>query len=99
MSKFKLKEVTLTIRDMEVRVRELTQKERNDFVHRAADDRFRGPAILASLGCVDPQMTEEEWADEPSEVVEAVVSQVMELSGMKKKEGDPEKEPDARRAH
>lgn len=95
MSKFQLKESTLRIRDMDVRVRELTQKERSEFGSRAATDRYRGPPVLASLGAIEPKLTEEEWAEEPAEVVEAVVDEIMELSGMSKKKGDPEKEPDA----
>lgn len=96
MSKFKLKETALTIRDMEVRVRELTQKERHEFSDRASVDKFLGPAIIAELGVVDPKQTAEEWNEEPAEVVEAVVDVIMELSSMnKKKKGDPEKELNA----
>lgn len=101
MARFKLKETTLTIRDMEVRVRELTQSERNAFTEAATKDKFLLPATLASLGVTEPKMTVEEWSEEPSAVVEEIVNAVMKLSGMKVvlKEGEvpPEKESDARR--
>lgn len=95
MSKFKLKEKALTIRDMEVRVRELTHGERGKFAAEASKDSYRGPSLIAAMGAVEPKQTEEEWAGEPADVVQAVVDAILELSGMKSKEGAPQKEPDA----
>lgn len=98
MSRFPLKEKTLKIRDMDVRVRELTRGERNQFQAAVAEDRNRGPAIMASLGTIDPKMTEEEANGEPADVIEQIDTVIMELSGMKvggKKDAE-QKEPDAR---
>lgn len=96
MSRFKLKEATLTIRDTEVRVRELTQAERSEWYAAVVADKHRGAPLIASMGTVDPPMTEAEAAAEPGEVVEEIVEKIMELSGMRQKKGAPQKEPDAR---
>lgn len=93
MPKFKLKETTLDIRGSKVRVRELTQSERHKFFKEVSDDKFRAPAVLVSLGLVEPKMTEEEVADEPGDVIQILTDAIMNLSGMKS-----EKEPDARGA-
>lgn len=86
MSRFVLKEKTFKIRDMEVTVRELTQKQRNEFTTKVNEDRFQGPAILASLGTVSPAMTVDEAAEEPAEVIEEIVAEIMALSGMGKQQ-------------
>lgn len=83
----------LTIRDTEVRVRELTQAERTKFVNA---EKFSMPPLVASMGTIEPKMTAEEAADEPAEVIEEIVAKILELSGMNKKKGDAQKEPDAR---
>lgn len=93
MSRFPLKEVTLTIRDTEVRVRELTQSERTQFMN--ADAMSMAP-LVASMGTVDPKMTKEEAAAEPAEVIEEIVETILTLSGMGKKKAAAQKEPDAR---
>jgi hypothetical protein len=93
MSRFALKEATLTIRETEVRVRELTQAERIQFINA---DKYSMPALVASLGTVEPKMTAEQAAEEPAEVIEEIVDKILELSGMRKKKGDAQKEPDAR---
>lgn len=107
MSKFIFIEKTLTIRDKEVRVRELTHFERIQFASLSQEDRFAGPAMIASFGTVDPKQSQEEWAAEPTEVIDAVVDAILILSKMKKEkgtdkpaetEGGEEKEPNARRA-
>lgn len=96
MSRFPLKEATLTIRDAQVRVRELTHAERSEWSSATVVDKSRAIRLMASLGTVDPKMTEDEAAAEPGEVIEEIVENIMELSGMKKKKGDAQKEPDAR---
>lgn len=98
MSRFPLKERKVTIRDTEVVVRELTRGERNDFSKAVADDKYRGPGLIASMGTVDPKMNEDEANAMPSEVIEDIVREIMDLSGMKtgtKKDAE-QKEPDAR---
>jgi hypothetical protein len=86
MAKFKLKEATWKIRDMEVTVRELSQKEANQFSAAVVEDKGRGPATIASLGCIDPKMTEEEWSEESPLVLNEIVTKIIELSGMAKKD-------------
>lgn len=96
MSRFKLKEATLTIRDTDVRVRELTQGERSAWSAATIADKSRATNLIASMGTVDPPMTEEEAAAEPGAVIEEIVEKIMELSAMGKKKGAAQKEPDAR---
>jgi hypothetical protein len=85
MSRFKLKEATLTIRDTEVRVRELTQAQRGEWFAATVADKRRAAPLIASMGTVDPQMTEEEAAAEPGEVIEEIVEKIMEISGLRQK--------------
>lgn len=89
MSRFKLKETTFNVRDQEVTVRELTQAQRAQFSKDSTADKFRAPALIASLGLVTPAMSEKEIGDEPSDVVTAIVEEIMILSGLKKREIKP----------
>lgn len=82
MSKFALKETMLSIRDAQVRVRELTQGERTRMAEAVTVDKFRGPAMVVSLGCIDPKFTEEEAANESAEVISTISAEIMKLSGM-----------------
>jgi hypothetical protein len=84
MSRFSLKEATLTIRDTQVRVRELTHAERNKFVN---SEKLAMLALVASMGTLDPPMTAEQAADEPAGVVQEIVENILALSGMGKKNG------------
>jgi hypothetical protein len=84
MSRFSLKETTLTIRDTQVRVRELTHAERTKFIN---SEKLAMLSIVASMGTVDPPMTVEQAADEPAGVVEEIVENILALSGMGKKNG------------
>lgn len=92
MIMFKLKEATIKVRDQDVTVRELTQSERTRFVKEASEDRYRAPALIASLGLVNPKMTEEEVGQQPAEVIEEIVSEIMILSGLKKRDEEKDKE-------
>jgi hypothetical protein len=96
MSRFTFKEGTLTIRGTEVRVRELTQAQRGEWFAATNADKRRAAPLIASMGTVDPPMTEDEAAAEPGEAIEEIVEKIMELSGMRIKKGDAQKEPDAR---
>lgn len=96
MSRFTLKEATVPIRDTDVRVRELTQGERSAWSAAISVDKTRSGSLMASMGTVEPKMTEEEAAAEPGEVIEAIVDKILELSGLKKKKDAAQKEPDAR---
>lgn len=97
MAKFKLKEAVVRVRDMDVKVRELTQAERNGFITAVGVDRLCGPAMLMSSGSVDPHWTFEDAVEEPADVVEQIVDKIMELSGMarNKKELEKTKQPNA----
>jgi hypothetical protein len=96
MSRFPLKEATLTIRDTEVRVRELTHAQRSEWSAATSVDSRRGAPLIASMGTVDPPMTENEATAEPGEVIGEIVEKIMEISGMRQKKGAAQKEPDAR---
>lgn len=91
MSRFKLKETTITVRDEKVTVRELTQAERVQWVKAGNEDKFRGPGLLVSLGCVDPKLTEEEANTLPTEVVSTISTAVMKISGFIKEVEKEEK--------
>lgn len=91
MPKFKLKETTVTARDEAFVVRELTHAERSQWVRDAQTDTMRGPALLISLGTVNPKVTEEEANGYPNDVVEALFNEIMKISGMLRKEGDEKK--------
>lgn len=86
MSRFALKESTLTIREQSVRVRELTQGERSELVKVVTEDKFRGPAFLVSVGCIDPKFSEEEARQEPADVIKEIADTIRDLSGMGDKE-------------
>lgn len=87
--KFKLKETTVQVREATLRVRELTHAERTQWVKESTEDRYRGPALLVSMGSVPP-IPEEEVGAMPAEVVEKLTAAIMQLSGM-----TTEKQPDA----
>lgn len=87
MTRFKLKEHSFKIRDMDVTVREMTQTERLDFQKANAEDIRKGPALLAAIGCTEPKMSPEEWQEESAAVVAEVVDNIMVLCGMKAKVG------------
>jgi hypothetical protein len=99
MPKFKLKEDVLKVRGMDVKIRELTQKERNTFIEAATADRLSSPSVLMSLACVDPKFTVKEADEEPADVIEQVVDGIMRLSGLtKSKKDNSSNQPDARPA-
>lgn len=95
MIKFSLKETTIKVRDQDVRIRELTHKERTDYIKNGTEDKFRLPAMLASLGVIDPKMTEEEWQEEPADVLDILSQEVAKMSGLGSKKDAKQKEPDA----
>lgn len=82
MSKFPLKETSVSVRDHQIRVRELTQGERTRVAQAAAKDSFSVPALILSLAAVEPRWTEAEAAEESAEVVSVAVKEIMSLSGM-----------------
>lgn len=95
MSIFPLKEATITYEGTPIRLRELTQGDRSTFSAAVKADPLRGPAVMASLACVDPILTEEEATAEPAGVIDAIVEKALELSGMRKAGDAPTVEPDA----
>ncbi len=90
--KFELKIKKITVREQEFTVRELTHKERTQFVQDATADRYRGPALLCSIGCAEPKATEEEAGEWPADVTQEVASAIMELSGMNSKSKEENKD-------
>jgi hypothetical protein len=93
--KFMLKEATMEVREQTVRVRELTHSERLQWVRAISEDKFRGPQLLVSLGSLEPKFSEEEAGDLPSDVVQAIVDKVLNLSGLDKKGTTDSKQTDA----
>jgi hypothetical protein len=92
--KFKLKEDVVTVRDETIHIRELTHAERLQWVKHATEDRFRGPALLISLGVTDPAVTEDDAGTWPADVVTTVSDAIMKISNMNaKKENPAEKQP------
>lgn len=90
MSKFKLNEATVTVRGVEIRVRELTQGERSTFLKRSKDDPHSLGQWLMATAAIDPKWTEAEAAEEPGEVADAVAGKVLELCGYK--DDEPKKD-------
>lgn len=95
MSKFKLKEDTVEVRGVDVRVRELTQKERTKWLETATVDRFITPAMLMSMCSLDPTWTLEEAREEPADVAEIIVDKIMELSNISTKKDQKGKQSNA----
>lgn len=93
MSKFKLRQESLQIRDMEVTVRELSHGERNKFLEAFSTDKHTATSLVASMGCINPKMTIEEAAEEPGDVLEQIVDKILVLSHLKK--APDQKEPNA----
>lgn len=80
---FQLKETVLSIRDQQVRVRELSHAKRMEINKLIQDDKFRGPSLWASTCCVDPAFSEEQAADMPAEVVDQIAREGMRLCGIR----------------
>ena len=96
MSRFKLKETSVEVRDEKIRVRELTHGERLKWIRAVQEDRFRGPALIISLSVIEPKMTEDEVSELPADVVQVLAEASMKISNLLK--DDDKKEPDARGA-
>ena len=90
MKRFKLKEATVTVRGDMILVREITHAERLQWVKTSQEDHFRGPALLVSLGALDPKVTEDEVGEMPADVVQALTDKIMELSGLSKAKQQPD---------
>lgn len=93
--KFKLKETEIMIRNETVRIRELSHAERLQWVKDATKDRFRGPALLISLGSIDPKFDEKTAGELPSDVVSVLSDAILVHSNMsvkKKAKTDSEDE-------
>lgn len=82
MSNWTLKETTIPVRGKDVKIRELTHKERTAYIKEGGADKFRLPAMMASLGSLDPKMTEADWTEEPADIIDIVSQAVGELSGL-----------------
>lgn len=94
MGKFTVKETSINVRGIDVKIRELTHKERTDYI-KGAEDKYSLPSRLVALGAVDPKMSEDDWSEEPAEVLDVLSSKIAELSGLGAKKATTEKEPDA----
>lgn len=90
---FPLRESVIEIRGMKCTVRELTQKRKQEVSKAIMEDRFRGPALWASSGCIDPVFTEEQAADESAEIIDQLARETMRLSGIDLGEKAAEDQP------
>lgn len=87
-SLFPLRESELTIRGRQIRVRELTQSERDSIAKDAKKDAFSPIAAFASLGCIEPAFTVEDACGMPADVVGTIAKEVMKLSGLSSDEDE-----------
>lgn len=98
MSRWKYRTETVTVGSNSQNVRQLTAGERKTFAATSKEikagtaDANDLPALIAGFGCVDPQVTKEELAEMPTDLLDAVVAKIMELTGF---EGDDEKKEPA----
>jgi hypothetical protein len=97
VSRWAYKTDTVTVGSNTQKVRQMTAGERKQFAEfsRAVKDGKAVsndlPVLIASFGCVDPTVTKEELADMPTDLLDAVVSKIMELTGFK--DDDEKKAP------
>lgn len=93
MSRWKYRTEIVTVGENSQKVRGMTQGERTQFAEASTAIKEGNrkatelPGMIACFGCVDPSVTAKEVEEMPTELVDAVVSAIMRLSGMK----DPEK--------
>lgn len=98
MSRWTYRTETVTVGANSQNVRQMTAGERKQFAIASRDIKAgKGeandlPALIAGFGCVDPKVTKEELAEMPSDLLDAVVAKIMELTGF---EGDDEKKDQA----
>jgi hypothetical protein len=79
---FPLTTSSITVRERKMTCRELTHGERSAIAKIISDDKFRGPALFAAMGCIEPKFSEDDAADMPADVVNDVAREVMRLSGL-----------------
>ena len=90
---FPLQESKIEIRGRLCTVRELTHQRRAEISKLIVEDKFRGPALWASAGCVDPPITEEQCSNESAEIVDKLARETMKLCGLlRDEEGDGKKD-------
>lgn len=86
---FELISEQITVRGQTLTVREMSQKQKAEWVKAVTADRFSAPYVLVSL-TVEPSVTPEQANEWPSLVIEQVVQVARRLSGM---DVDDEDEP------
>lgn len=89
MSLFPLNSETIEVRGKTITVRELTYKEKSDWVKRVEEDQFCAPAALVAI-VVTPSISEEEAAGWPAQIIEQIVDVARRVSGF------PDREPDSK---
>lgn len=80
---FPLREKELEIRGKKVRVRELTQEERETVFAQTSADSSAALRAFAAAGCIEPKFTIEEAKTIPAEVTGLIATEVMRLCGLK----------------
>lgn len=77
-----LREEVLELRGVKFTVRELTSKRKAQWGAMVVADRHGAQYSLASILCVDPPLTLQQWEEMPSEVTDAIADCGLRLSGM-----------------
>lgn len=99
MSRWKYRTEDVTVGENTQKVRGMTQGERTQFAQASADIKegkrkaTELPNLIAGFGCIDPKATPEDIVDMPSDLLDAVVSAIMRLSGFKDDEKKGEQLP------
>lgn len=81
---WKYKTAKVTIDENSITVRALTQAERVKFSQQMKEDKLIAPALIVSMGALDPKLSLEDVGDAPGELVDAAMSKIMELTGFDK---------------
>lgn len=109
MSRWKYRTEAVTVDENTVTVRGLTAGERMQFAEtskKIKDAKAAGttepatnmsvPRMVAKFGIVaDPLLTDQDLTDMPGDLLDAAVTKILELSGVKGDEKDEKKEPPA----
>ena len=99
-SRWKLKQATVTVGENSIDVRQLSAKERRDFVDLKGTE-LKPLERTAKLveWCAVPKLSKEELDDMPPELQDAAIAKVLELSGLGRMADDEKKETETPTAH
>lgn len=81
MSRFPLASETIEVRGQQLTIRELTSKQKGEWVKAVEGNHYAAPYMLAAAVC-DPPVTPEEAQQWPAQIIEQVCDVARRLSGM-----------------